>query len=113
MKIKTNLEDNPYMYPLSNDLVLQREEYHRFLFKKNYITLYLINDTNPIRRKSFLPALTGFEAENGGKILILKIAWQCGNQFLHSVCNTHHYFLISIRRELGILFHTDIFLSIV
>ena len=65
------------MYPLSNDLVLQREEYHRFLFKKNYITLYLINDTNPIRRKSFLPALTGFEAENSGKILILKIAWQC------------------------------------
>ena len=32
------------MYPLSNDLVLQTEEYHRFLFKKNYIALYLIND---------------------------------------------------------------------
>ena len=87
MKIKTNLEDNPYMYPLSNDLVLQREEYHRFLFKKNYITLYLINDTNPIRRKSFLPVLTGFEAENSGKILILKIAWQCA-AFTFSVNNS-------------------------
>ena len=32
------------MYPLSNDLVLQSEGYHRFLFKKNYIALYLIDD---------------------------------------------------------------------
>ena len=32
------------MYPLSNDLVLQSEGYHSFLFKKNYIALYLIND---------------------------------------------------------------------
>ena len=32
------------MYPLSNDLVLQSEGYHRFLFKMNYITLYLIDD---------------------------------------------------------------------
>ena len=44
LEVKTNLEDNPYMYPLSNDLVLQIEGYHRFLFKKNYIALYLIND---------------------------------------------------------------------
>ena len=41
---KMNRADNPYMYPLSNDLVLQSEGYHRFLFKKNYIALYLIND---------------------------------------------------------------------
>ena len=44
LKAKTNIEDNPYMYPLTNDLVLQAEGYHRFLFKKNYIALYLIND---------------------------------------------------------------------
>ena len=44
LEVKTNIEDNPYMYPLSNDLVLQAEGYHRFLFKKNYIALYLIND---------------------------------------------------------------------
>ena len=30
---KNNISDNPYMYPLSNDLVLQSEGYHRFLFK--------------------------------------------------------------------------------
>ena len=41
---KMNIADNPYMYPLSNDLVLQSKGYHRFLFKKNYIALYLIND---------------------------------------------------------------------
>ena len=41
---KENIADNPYMYPLSNDLHLQAEGYHRFLFKKNYIALYLIDD---------------------------------------------------------------------
>lgn len=41
---KVNISDNPYMYPLSNDSVLQSEGYHRFLFKKNYIALYLIDD---------------------------------------------------------------------
>ena len=41
---KMNIADNPYMYPLSNDSVLQSEGYHRFLFKKNYIALYLIDD---------------------------------------------------------------------
>lgn len=44
LKEKENIADNPYMYPLSNDLVLQVEGFHRFLFKKNYIALYLIND---------------------------------------------------------------------
>ena len=37
LKEKGNISDNPYMYPLSNDLVLQSEGYHRFLFKKNYM----------------------------------------------------------------------------
>ncbi len=41
---KENIADNPYMYPLSNDLHLQAEGYRRFLFKKNYIALYLINE---------------------------------------------------------------------
>ena len=41
---KMNIADNSYMYPLSNDLVLQSKGYHRFLFKKNYIALYLIDD---------------------------------------------------------------------
>ena len=41
---KMNIADNPYMYPLSNDFVLQSKGYHRFLFKKNYIALYLIDD---------------------------------------------------------------------
>ena len=41
---KMNIADNPYMYPLSNDLVLQSKGYYRFLFKKNYIALYLIDD---------------------------------------------------------------------
>ena len=41
---KENIANNPYMYPLSNDLVLKSEGYHRLLFKKNYIALYLIND---------------------------------------------------------------------
>ncbi len=44
LEAKTNTENNPYMYPLSNDLVLQADRYHRFLFKKNYIMLYLLND---------------------------------------------------------------------
>lgn len=44
LEVTTNIEDNPYKYPLSNDLVLQEKGYHRFLFKKNYIALYLINE---------------------------------------------------------------------
>lgn len=41
---KNNLENSPYMYPLSNDSRLQKEGYHRFIFYKNYIALYLIDD---------------------------------------------------------------------
>ncbi|WP_449189891.1 type II toxin-antitoxin system RelE/ParE family toxin [Treponema lecithinolyticum] len=39
-----NVAHNPYIYPLSNNLILQAEGYHRFLVKKNYIALYLIDD---------------------------------------------------------------------
>lgn len=35
-------------YPLSNNSVLQAEGYHRFLFKKNYIALYLIDDEKKV-----------------------------------------------------------------
>ncbi len=45
---KENISENPYMYPLSNDLHLQAEGYHRFLFKKNYVALYLIDDDKKI-----------------------------------------------------------------
>ena len=44
LKEKDNIADNPYMYPLSNDLHLQTEGYHRFLLKKNYVALYLIDE---------------------------------------------------------------------
>lgn len=45
---KSNIAENPYMYPLSNDLHLQEQGYHRFLFKKNYIALYLIDDDEKV-----------------------------------------------------------------
>lgn len=41
---KASISDNPYMYPLSNDAHLQTLGYHRFLFKKSYVALYLIDD---------------------------------------------------------------------
>ena len=44
LKETGNIADNPYMYPLSSDSCLQSEGYHRFIFKKNYIALYLIDD---------------------------------------------------------------------
>ncbi|MBQ0162440.1 MAG: type II toxin-antitoxin system RelE/ParE family toxin [Treponema sp.] len=45
---KENLADNPYMYPLSDNQVLQNDGYHRFLFYKNFIALYLIDDEEKI-----------------------------------------------------------------
>ena len=45
LKEKDNISENPYMYPFSNNLRLQSENYHRFLFKNNYIALYLIDDS--------------------------------------------------------------------
>lgn len=44
LKGKDDIVENPYLYPLSTDPVLQAEGYHRFLFMKNYIALYLIDD---------------------------------------------------------------------
>ena len=45
---KKLLEESPLMYPLCSNLRLQEEEYHRFLFKNNFIALYLINEDNKI-----------------------------------------------------------------
>ena len=45
---KENIAENPYMYPLSDNPVLQNEGYHRFLFYKNFIALYLIDDVEKI-----------------------------------------------------------------
>lgn len=44
LKEKNNIADNPYMYSLSPDPFLQSEGYHRFIFKNNYVALYLIDD---------------------------------------------------------------------
>ena len=44
VKQKNNLQDSPYMYPLCNDIRLQKKGYHRFLFYKNYLALYSIDD---------------------------------------------------------------------
>ncbi len=48
LKEKENLVENPYMYPLSDNQVLQNDGYHRFLFYKNFIALYLIDDEEKI-----------------------------------------------------------------
>ncbi|MBR1720951.1 MAG: type II toxin-antitoxin system RelE/ParE family toxin [Treponema sp.] len=45
---KDNIAENPYMYPLSDNPVLQNEGYHRFLFYRNFIALYLIDDVEKI-----------------------------------------------------------------
>ena len=45
---KENIAENPYMYPLSDNPVLQKEGYHRFLFYHNFIALYLIDDEEKI-----------------------------------------------------------------
>ena len=36
------------MYPLSDNQVLQNDGYHRFLFYKNFIEFYLIDDEEKI-----------------------------------------------------------------
>ena len=36
------------MYPLCNDIRLQKKGYHRFLFYKNYLALYSIDDKEKI-----------------------------------------------------------------
>ena len=48
VKQKNNLQDSPYMCPLCNDIRLQKKGYHRFLFYKNYLALYSIDDKEKI-----------------------------------------------------------------
>lgn len=43
---KSYLNDNPYMFPLCPIIRLQQKGYRRFLFMKNYVALYLIEDTD-------------------------------------------------------------------
>lgn len=45
---KKLLVKSPLMYPLCSNLRLQEEGYHMFLFKNNFIALYLINEDNKI-----------------------------------------------------------------
>ena len=47
-KQKNNLQDSSYMCPLCNDIRLQKKGYHRFLFYKNYLALYSIDDKKKI-----------------------------------------------------------------
>lgn len=42
------LADSPYMFPACADNRLQKHGYRRFLFKKNYVALYLIDDDKKI-----------------------------------------------------------------
>jgi len=45
---KTFLEESPLMYPLCYDLRLKEQGYHRFLFKNNFIALYLIDEEKKV-----------------------------------------------------------------
>ena len=40
------LKSSPYSFPLSCDLKLSEEGYRKFIFKKNYIALFLIDEIN-------------------------------------------------------------------
>lgn len=42
---KKYLEDSPYMFSLCPLPGLQQKGYHRFIFKDNYVALYLIDDS--------------------------------------------------------------------
>lgn len=43
-KQKSYLCNNPYMFPLCPVQSLQRKGYRRFLFMKNYVALYIVED---------------------------------------------------------------------
>ena len=43
-KQKSYLCNDPYMFPLCPMQSLQRKEYRRFLFMKNYVALYIVED---------------------------------------------------------------------
>ncbi len=51
-KQKNNLKDSPYMYSVCNDSRLQKKGYHRFIFYKNYVALYLINESDNENEKT-------------------------------------------------------------
>ena len=42
---KNFLYENPYTYPLCPIQSLQRKGYRRFIFMKNYVTLYIVDDS--------------------------------------------------------------------
>lgn len=41
---KEFLTDDPYMFPLCHTQRLQRKGYRRFLFRKNYVALYKVDE---------------------------------------------------------------------
>ena len=41
---KSYLSEDPYTFPLCPILGLQKKGYHRFLFKQNYVAIYLIDE---------------------------------------------------------------------
>lgn len=41
---KSYLYDNPYIFPVCSIQSLQQKGYRRFLFMKNYVALYIIDD---------------------------------------------------------------------
>jgi len=45
---KSFLAKNPYMFPRRSILKLHKKGYHRFIFKNNYIALYLIDEKKKI-----------------------------------------------------------------
>ena len=45
---KSFLYDNPYTFPECPIESLKRKGYRRFLFKKNYIALYLVDDDKKV-----------------------------------------------------------------
>lgn len=47
-KQKRCLYENPFTFPLCPIKSLQEKGYHRFIFKQNYVALYLIDDNEKI-----------------------------------------------------------------
>lgn len=43
---KNYLYNNPYTFPLCPIISLQRKGYRRFLFMKNYVALYIVEDSD-------------------------------------------------------------------
>lgn len=47
-KQKNFLYENPFTFPLCPIKSLQDKGYHRFIFKQNYVALYLIDDKEKV-----------------------------------------------------------------